>query len=168
MAYRKPNVKGTRIRAKSTIIMSEKRLMEFKEKFPEYESLTLVEFNKIVKQFNLNIIEAVENERYGVALPERIGHFMIVGFPKSKKKIIDFGASNKAGTTVYHRNTDTDDRLGKLLFQNGAAKFNIRNHKLWTFKPTRNFKKTVSEAFLKSWPRYIFIDRKMSLRTITK
>jgi hypothetical protein len=168
MAYKKPNVKGSRVRAKSTVIMSEKRLKEFKKKFPEYESLTLGEFNSIVKQFNLNIIDAVEKERYGIALPERIGQFIIVGFPKSKRKMIDFGASNKAGTKIYHRNMDTDGRIGKLLFQNGASRFNIKYHKLWTFKATRSVKKKVSNAFLKSWPRYIFIDKNMSLRTITK
>lgn len=168
MDYKKPNRKGPRAREKSTLIMSHKKMTEFKNKFPEYKSLTLSEFNSIIRQFNTNIIEAVETERYGIALPERIGHFIIVGFPKSKKKIIDFGASNKAGQKMYHRNSDTDGRLGKLLFQNSAAKFNIRHHRLWTFKATRTFKERVSEAFLKFWPRYIFIDKRMSIGRITK
>ena len=168
MAYKKPNRKGPRVREKSTLIMSKKKMTEFKKKFPEYQSLTLSEFNSIIRQFNTNIMEAVTTERYGIALPERIGHFVIVGFPKSKKKIINFGASNEAGQKVYHRNSDTDNRLGKLLFQNSVAKFNIRHHKLWTFTATRTFKKISSEAFKKFWPRYIFIDKRMSIGRITK
>ena len=168
MTYKKPNVKAPRVRGKSTLIMSEQRLKKFKEKFPEYQSVTLQEFNSIIRQFNTNIIEHVKKERYGIALPERIGHFVIVGFPKSKKKIIDHGTSNKVGSKIYYRNTDTDNRLGKLLFQNSVSKIKIKHHRLWTFTPTRNFKKEVSNAFLKHWPKYIFIDKNTLMRDITK
>lgn len=168
MIYKKPDRKKPRVRDKSTSIMSDKKLTEFKKKFPEHKSLTLKSFNNILRQFNTNIVEAVQEERYGIALPEKIGHFVIVGFPKSKRKIIDCGESLKAGVRVYHRNDDTDDRLGKLLYQNSVSKFNIKNHRLWSFTPTRSFKKQVSMSFLKSWPKYIFVDNNMLMRNITK
>ena len=88
MSYKKPNIKGPRVKMKSTRVMNEVMLRVFKNKHPEYKNLTLADFNTVVKKFNENIIEEVINSRYGVTLPERIGRLVVVAFPKAKKKII--------------------------------------------------------------------------------
>ena len=80
--------------------MSESLFKEFKKKHPEHEVLTLAEFNRILRQFNNNIIDEVIEQRFGVTLPERLGHIVIASFPRSKKKIIDFGKSNKTGVKM--------------------------------------------------------------------
>ena len=56
MAYKKPNVKKRRVKAKSLRVMNESVLREFKEQHPEHKDITLTEFNAIVKKFNTNIV----------------------------------------------------------------------------------------------------------------
>tara|TARA_R110002167_G_scaffold192045_2_gene394479 strand:+ start:59 stop:565 length:507 start_codon:yes stop_codon:yes gene_type:complete len=168
MSYKKPNIKGPRVKMKSTRVMNEVMLRVFKNKHPEYKNLTLADFNTVVKKFNENIIEEVINSRYGVTLPERIGRLVVVAFPKAKKKIIDFGKSNKTGVLSYHANWDTDNRLGKILYQNSVKGYGIKYHKLWTFTATRTFKEKVSIAFKMLWAKYIFIDKGHTINSALK
>jgi hypothetical protein len=169
MTYKAPNLNGPRVKKKSSHVMSESLFKEFKKKHPEHESMTLTQFNIILRQFNNNIIDEVIDYRFGVSLPERLGHFVIASFPRTKRKIIDFGKSNKTGVKTYHRNWDTDNRLGKIMYQNSSSTYNIKYHRLWTFRPTRNFKERMSVAFKKMWAKYIFIDNKnITLKTMLK
>jgi len=169
MTYKAPNVKSSRVRRRSSHVMNDSLFREFKRKHPEYKDMILAEFNAILKQFNHNIIDEVIDYRFGVGLPERIGHFVIVSFPRSKKKIINFAESNKTGVKTYHGNWDTDNRLGKIMYQNSSSQYTIKYHKLWTFKPTRNFRERMSVVFKKMWAKYIFIDNKtVTLKTMLK
>jgi hypothetical protein len=169
MTYKTPNLKGPRVKKKSSHVMSESLFKEFKKKHPEHKDINLTEFNRILRQFNNNIIDEVLDYRLGVVLPERLGSFVIASFPRSKKKIIDFGESNKTGVKSYHGNWDTDNRLGKIMYQNSFSTYNIKYHKLWTFTPTRNFKERMSTTFRKMWAKYIFIDNKdITLKTMLK
>lgn len=167
MAYKKPNVKKRRVKAKSLRVMNESVLREFKEQHPEHKDITLTEFNAIVKKFNTNIVNEVISNKNGVSLPELIGQLLIMSFPKSKKKAIDFGASNKTGVLTYHRNWDTDDRLGKIVYYSG--KYSVRYSHLWGFTPTRGFKSKMSEAYKKFWVKYIYVDNKsVSINSVLK
>jgi len=167
MAYKRPNRKAPRVRTKTTRIMNQQMLRDFKEKHPEYQDLTLVEYNGILKQFNQNIIDEVIENRYGVSLPERLGHLIIVSFPRPKRKIIDFGTSNKTGVLSYHGNWDTDNRLGKIVFQNNGYGASFTFHNFWGFTPSRGFKEKMSVAFKKLWQKYIHVDNKgTNIRTI--
>lgn len=149
--------------------MSDSLFLEFKKKHPEYKDMILSEFNAILRQFNNNIIDEVIDYRFGVALPERLGLFVVASFPKSRRRIIDFGESNKTGVKTYHGNWDTDNRLGKIMYQKRSATSNVKYHMLWTFKPTRNFKERMSTIFKKKWAKYIFIDNKnVTLKTMLK
>ena len=93
MTYKAPNLKGSRIKRKSSHVMSDSLFLEFKKKHPEYKDMILSEFNAILRQFNNNIIDEVIDYRFGVALPERLGLFVVASFPKSRRRIIDFGAN---------------------------------------------------------------------------
>jgi len=169
MTYKAPNLNSSRVKKISSHVMSESLFKEFKKKHPEHKDMILAEFNAILRQFNSNIIDQVIDYRFGVSLPERIGHIVIVSFPRSKKKIIDFGKSNKTGIKTYHGNWDTDNRLGKIMYQNNSSTYNIKYHRLWTFAPTRNFKERMSVVFKKMWAKYIFIDNKhVTLKTMLK
>lgn len=149
--------------------MTQSLFREFKKKHPEHKDMILSEFNNILRRFNHNIIDGVIDSRFGVALPERIGKIVVVSFPRSKRKIIDFGESNRTGVKSYHGNWNTDNRLGKIMYQNGASQYNIKYHKLWTFSPTRNFKERMSTVFKKKWAKYIFINNaQVTLRTMLK
>jgi|TARA_R110000868_G_scaffold5681_6_gene33616 hypothetical protein len=161
MSYKKPNITGPRVKKKLTHIMSELELKYFKNKHPEYKDLKLSEFNNVIKKFNHNIINEVIENRNGVALPERIGQFIIMSFSKAQhKKIIDFGESNKTGILSYHKNWETDRRIGKIVFQNTSYNYAIKNYKFWGFKATRTFKSNMSKIFKKKWAKYIYIDNK--------
>lgn len=94
MTYKKPNRKAPRARLKSARVMDAQTFKEFKEKHPEYNDLTLTEFNGIIKQFHKNIVEEVTEHRYGVSLPERLGQFVIVSFPRSNRKVIEIGRAH--------------------------------------------------------------------------
>lgn len=157
--YKKPNRKGSRLRKKSSVVMDRTMLKKFKEQHPEYASLTLPEFNAIVKQFNENIIEEVLKNRDGVSLPERLGEIVIWSFPKPKRKIPDFGKSNELGELRYHGNWDTDNKIGKIVYRNKGYRA-IKTSRFWGFIPARRFKQQMSTAFKKFWQRYIYIDNR--------
>ena len=158
MSYKTPNRKAPRVRLKTARVMNAKALLEFKEQYPEYSNLTLTEFNGIVKQFNKNIVDEILNQRYGVSLPERLGHLVIVSFPRSSKKRIDFGTSNKTGVITYHQNWETDNRTAKLVYQTTAHNASYRYNRFWSFTAARGFKQKISESFVRLYQRYIQID----------
>ena len=158
MTYKIPNRKKPRVKIKRSHVMNPSKFCEFKKKYPEHSDISLFEFNKIIRKFNNNVIDEVVNYRYGVSLPERLGILVIVSFPSPKKKIIDFGTSNKTGVLTYHKNWETDNRLGKIAHVTEFSSFNIKYSRLWGFTPNRFFKKKMIEGFKKSWEKYIFID----------
>jgi hypothetical protein len=158
MTYKVPNKKAPRVRLKNVRIMNSKTLKEFHKLHPEHKGISLSEFNGIIKQFNENIIDTVVDFRYGVTLPERLGQLVIVSFPRPKRKVIDFGKSNELGERVYHANWDTNNRLGKLVYQNGGYGTAFRYNRLWGFTASRSFKTRVSNAFRKMYEKYIQID----------
>tara|TARA_R110000772_G_scaffold224422_1_gene335059 strand:+ start:1736 stop:2239 length:504 start_codon:yes stop_codon:yes gene_type:complete len=167
MMYRKPNVKSSRVKMKSSRVMNDGALREFKKKHPEHKDITLTKFNAIVKQFNVNIVDEVISNKNGISLPELIGQILIISFPKSKKKAVDFGASNKSGVLTYHRNWDTEDRLGKIVYYSG--RYSIRYSYLWGFTPARGFKNKMSEVYRKLWAKYIYVDNKsVSINSVLK
>lgn len=157
MSYKKPNRKGNRVRKKISPVMDSTLLSEFKKQHPKYNDITLVQFNSIIKQFNNNIIDEIIENRDGVRLPERLGQMIIIAFSKPKRKIIDFGTSNKTGVKTYHGNWDTDNKIGKIFYKSSISGFNIKYYKLWNFSPSRNFKKRMSSGFKKSWEKYYYM-----------
>ncbi len=136
--------------------MNATTLREFKKQYPEHKEILLSDFNRIIKQFNTNILEDVIVSRNGISLPERVGHILIMSFPVSKKKIVDFGTSNKTGVLTYHRNWETDGRLGKIVYSSGN--YSIQYSRLWGFTATSIFRKKMSKIYMKLWEKYIYVD----------
>jgi len=167
MTYKRPNRKKPRVKTKSSHVMSRSKLAEFKKKYPEHKGITESQFNAIIKKFNSNIVDEVIASKNGVSLPERLGQILIMSFPRSKKKSVDFGASNKLGEVVYHRNWDTDDRLGKIVYF--AGRQSVKYSNLWGLTPTRTFKLKVSSSYRKMWAKYIYVDNKdIRINTVLK
>lgn len=158
MGYSAPNRKGKRMRRKSTSIMDRTRFLKFIELHPEYKGMSITQVNAVVKEFNNNIIEAVIENREGVSLPERLGELIILAFPSPKRKIIDFGESNKAGELRYHGNWESDNKIGKIVYGNACG--SIKNGRFLGLIPSRNFKQRMSKAFVKFWQKYIYVDNK--------
>lgn len=160
MSYRIPNRKGSRVRKPVTSIVDYKFVSEFRKQHPEYNSLSKAEFNTILSQFNLDIVNAAIDNRDGVRLPERLGLIQIMTFPRPKRKIADFGKSNETGELHYHGNWDTDNKIGKIVFKNTLDGYSYKNCRFWGLIPSRLFKKEMSTAFKRSWQKYIYIDNK--------
>lgn len=154
--YKIPDRNKPRGCYKAELVVTKKELREFLRKYPEHKGLTQLEFNSIVRQFNQNIIETVIENRDGVLLPERIGQLQIVSYKASKKRIVNFGLTNKTGTPHYEGNWETDNRIGKIVFQKPGQK--IEHGRLWGLITARPFKQKVSKAFLKFWPKYLFVN----------
>jgi hypothetical protein len=161
MAYNIPNRKAPRNRLKSTSIMNTFELSKFRKKHPEYLDVTLKEFSDIIRVFNSEIIDSVISNRDGVILPENIGRLSIITFSRPKKKIIDFGKSNKTGQLHYHMNWNTDNRLCKIMYNSAINNYGNKNSKFYGFLPNREFKKTVSVAINKNWQKYVYLNNKI-------
>ena len=89
MGYNKPDRTGKRFRKSSFVIMNNKKLNEFKELYPEYNDISLTEFNNIIKSFNDEIINAIVENRDGVLLPEKIGQMLSVDKPVIFDCVVD-------------------------------------------------------------------------------
>jgi len=161
MGYSAPNLKGTRLRKKTTSIMNRKRFTKFLKQHPEYKGMTISQFNAIVRQFNNDIVDAVIDNCEGVTLPERLGEITILSFPSPRRKIIDFGESNKAGELRYHGNWETDNKIGKIVYHKAYS--SIKNGRFLGLIPSREFKTRMSKAFIRFWQRYVYVDNKKAL-----
>ena len=56
---RKPNLNGPRFREKRISILTANTLKKFKEKYPEYNSLSLTMFKDIIMTFNSLIVDGI-------------------------------------------------------------------------------------------------------------
>jgi len=159
MSYKKPDRKKKRIRKSSSVIIDYSMVKSFKKKHPEHK-LSKTEYSRIVKQFNENMMEAAVDNRDGIRLPEMLGLIMLVGYPRPKRKIIDFAKSNETGEVHYHKNWDTDNKVVKIRYQNTLRGYSFRNCRFWGFIPSKRFKKMASDAFKKSYEKYVYVDNK--------
>jgi transcriptional antiterminator len=161
MAYKIPDRKAPRNRPKSVSIMSTTELMKFRTKHPEYVDLTLKDFSDIIRAFNSEVINTATSNRDGVVLPENIGRLSIITFSRPKKKIVDFGTSNKTGILSFFKNWNTDNRLCKIMYNSTVKKYGNKNSRFYGFLPTREFKKEVSLAVNKNWQKYVYFNNKI-------
>jgi len=164
MGYKINTVTGPRVKLKSASVILKKDITEFKKIYPQHKHITFHEFNAIIKQFNLNIIDKVIEDPNGVSLPQRIGTFFIASFDTARNKNMDFGRSNKIGEKVYYSNWDTDNRYCKIMFHRSFSLNFIKNHRFWMHSPARTFREKVSKAFKKDWPKYFYVNDQEGLR----
>jgi nucleoid DNA-binding protein len=125
------------------------------KKIPRVEELGHSNVRNLIKEFNETIAEAVVENRDGVELLEGIGYLFVLSCKVKNKENVDYAKSKKYGVKVLHKNWDTDGKVGKIAYTNCRARYKIADHQVWTFKPCRKFKQTVSKAFLENWTKYI-------------
>ena len=164
-AFCEIDLNAPKFRPKTKFVLSSKLYKDFLKTHPEYKGLTFQEFKAIVVEFNGQLREAAINKRDGIALPERLGFIIIVKCDKADKSI-DFVNSRKYKKLVSFRNWDSDDYIAKIAHSNYMVKYSFPNRELWKLKPTKQFKKRVSETFNKYYTKYIHLKRKDSLSDI--
>jgi hypothetical protein len=152
---RKPDLNAPRFRSKRISVLTANTLKALKKKYPEYESLSLVEFKDIVMTFNGKITEGIIENRNGVELPDGLGFIFMGSCPPTKKKNVDYKKSLEYGVEASHRNWDSDNRLLKIFYTNRNSKHPFHNKQVWAFKAVKQFRKSASVAFSEEWVKYI-------------
>ena len=164
----KPDLNAPRFRKMTEGTLNANFIKLLKEKVPSSASLSSVQIKNIINTFNENIWKTVIDKRDGVELPELIGHIFIGTCPPTKSKNIDFKATKEYKQTVQHRNWESDQYVAKIFFTTFANKYKFKNHELWAFNPTRQFKREVSRTYGENWKRYLQIDPKVRISNIYK
>jgi len=162
MSYIPADRTQPRVKKTYSTVFTAKALKEFKAAFPEHSDLTYKQACDVINKFNQNIVDTAISERTGVILPERLGHIIIASFKRpTGRKAIDWGESRKHGKLIYHMNWETDNRIGKIVYQNTIGPHNGLT-KLWGFTATRSFTEKMSAAFKKFYNKYIFVRKNIS------
>jgi hypothetical protein len=124
-------------------------------KWKEYETNKMKDFTNIVKEFHSDLIQAVTEERYGVEMPLKSGKLMVISY-RSRRNYPRFSAGYKDTNPSYHMNYATDGLKCKIIYSNHERRYRVRDRYMWSFEPETNFRKKVSQAFVKDHNRYIF------------
>jgi hypothetical protein len=163
---RKPDLNGPRFREKRISILTAKTLKKFKEKYPEYKSVSLTMFKDIIMTFNSHIVNGIIDNRNGVELPDGLGYIFMGTCPAPKKRNIDYGKSLHYGVETTHRNWDSDNKLLKIFYTNHNTKYPFKNKRVWSMKANKEFRKNASEAYKDNWSKYVEVlpNKKVSAR----
>ena len=155
--YRKPDIKGPRYRKTTHSIFNTEFISEFKKKYPGYQNIDNKVLKEIIQVYNGLLWQMVIDEREGVEIPEGLG-FLFLGTATVKTENPDNKASGEAGVAITHMNWPTNNRICKIVYTNYPAKYRFANREIWTFSAVRQFKRSVSKAYVENWQKYIVID----------
>lgn len=155
--YRKPDLKGPRYRKTTHNVLNASFLKDFKAKYPKYADLDNKKLKSIIETYNGVLWQMVIDEREGVELPEGLG-FLFIGTATVKSENPDPEKSAELGVAVTHMNWSTNNRVCKIFYTNYPSKYRFANREVWTFSAVRQFKRSVSKAYVANWERYIVID----------
>ena len=168
--FRKPDLHAPRFRPKVLSLMNQSLFEKFKQKFPGVD-LSYEQFEQIIETYNGNTWMTAVQTRDGAELPEGMGTIFVGSCKKPRKrKNVDFKKSAELGTTVSHRNWDSNNRLAKIFYTNArqgskyGTKRPFRGRELWGFVAVRQFSRTVAQVFPKQWQIYAPVEniRKIS------
>ena len=157
--HKKPDLKAPRYRPTVSNVNTIKVLKKLKKAFPgKYDNITNKIFADVIIKCHENIQKEIFNEVDGFELPLRLGNVSIVACNSPGLNNIDFGTSNKIGQRVYHKNLNTDGKIGKIYFTNQGRSHSVQNSLLWNFEGIRSFKRKVKGEFLQNWKKYRLLE----------
>lgn len=117
-------------------------------------------FNKVIREFNNEIKEAVISNRDGVKLPAFMGVLAVCSYKPTRNPPINWAASEENQVKLKEHNLKTAGLACKLVYSVYSAKYKFRSWALWRFEGNRDFKKRVSEGFIKNYNHYKRMDNK--------
>lgn len=144
-----------RIRKKYITLLTSNTFRLFKLKHPEYKNLSLLEYKKIIRTFNTEIVQTMIDNRNGVELLEGLGYIFMGTCDTPKKAVINLSETIKQGKQVVHKNWESDNKLLKIFYSNCTVKGSFQNKDLWSFKATQECRKAASAAYILNWTKYI-------------
>lgn len=156
--FKNPDLNAPRYRPKRPNLLNKEFCTEFRERYPEYSSLSDKAIKDKVKFINQIIADAITTERDGVELPQKLGYIFIGSCPAKKSSNIDYASSRKLGVNVQFQNWNTDNNVSKIFYTNTESRYHFKFCHLWAFKGSRELRKAVSEAFKENWMNYVRVD----------
>lgn len=168
MSFKAPDITAPRFKIRSKPVIDKDFLDKFRKRFPENRNIKHTTFSRIMIAVHEEIVQGIIENRDGIELPEGLGFLFIANCQKSKKQNIDFKASKLAGEKVLHQNWESDNRLMKIMFSNGAAKYKLPNKQVWAFRLSKANRKTVSAAYKKQWAKYHIIPNMKGIQSMFK
>lgn len=167
--FKKPDLNAPRFKAKFVNTANNEFFEEFKEKYPEYASISNEDLKAKIELINGYIWNTVLEFRDGVELPSNLGYLFIGSCPKSektKKANINYETSKAYGKHITHRNWESDSYIGKIFYTNYEQRYNFKFHELWGFEGVRQFKRTVADTYPSRWNRYVRVDNTIRISRI--
>lgn len=165
---KKPNLNAPRFRRSSEGTLNAEFIELLRAKVPSAKDLSDEQIKEIVHTFNGHLWMTAIEKRDGVEIPEQIGHLFIGTCPQKRKPNVDFKTSGEFLKVIQHRNWESDQYLAKIFFTTYGTKYRFKNHELWGFVATRNFKRMVGQTYPKRWKQYVEIDPKLKISSIFK
>lgn len=165
--YRQPDVKGPRYRKKKHNVLNANFLEDFKKKYPAYKNVDNKILKTIIDTYNGVLWQMVIEEREGVEIPEGLG-FLFIGSATVRNDNPDRVVSGRMGVLINHMNMETNNKVCKILYTNYPSKYKFVNREVWTFSAVRQFKRTVSKAYLDNPNKYIVIDNLAKISNLYK
>jgi hypothetical protein len=166
--FKKPDLNAPRFRPKVTRLMTDDFFSRFREKHPEFADVPNDQLKQLIKKFNENLWGTVIENRDGIELAEGLGYVFMGTCKPSKKPVVDYGKSIKAGDRVRARNWESDNHLMKIFYSNYASKYRFEHYQLWQFKACRDFSRAASAAYRKDWKKYIEVENNRMISSLFK
>jgi len=167
--FKLPDLKAPRLRRPvGKGISMDRMLKKLKTRNPgKFDSMTAMMIKNVITVFNQHLQEEIVTNVDGVDLPSKLGFVQLVSCPTKNKNNINFGESIKLNKRVYHRNLNSNGKVGRLFYSNIDRKHYVQNRFLWRYEATREFKRLVSREYPKNWERYIIYDKLADTSTST-
>lgn len=138
----------------------------FKDKYPEYNNLSLKEFKNIVMTYNELLVDAIIDNRDGIELPDGLGFIFMASCPPTKKENVNYKKSFEYGIKTNHKNWDSDNKLLKIFYTNHTTKYPFTNKQVWSFKAVKQFRKKASDQYKRTWAKYIEVNPMAKISTM--
>ena len=156
----KPDVKDIRFRRPfGYSAVNNTFIKAFLKKYPQYKNYTPKDLKKIIYLQCEKISKVIATTRDGVELQSSVGHIFVASVKvKNVQNLVNYHASWKAGTTVFHRNLHTDGHIAKIWYSNYGLKYKLTNRQVWYFRGTRDLTRLVAKVYPEEWQKYAIVD----------
>lgn len=166
--YKEPDIKAPRFRRTTLSVLDLSLFEKFQQENPNLQ-IDYKTYCKVVKAFNAKLRQSVIDNREGIELPEQMGWIFIGACPrKTKTPNPDQVESPKYDKLIQHKNWGSNQYVCKIFYSTYGVRYRYADSKLWYFRPSRIFKRSVSKAFKTNWNKYLKVSPKTKVSILLK